>query len=162
MGTYLTTTALYIQMVDTTQDTATTALLADCMADAEAEVLKRLSERYDTSSDYFQDPAQTPPQVVALVKWLAIGYAYDALSRGGKDAFMRSDRYIKRATDNLTAILKGEANLVDQDGEIIDALAGGNEVYGNTTNYHDTFDEGNPLNWGPDKDKLADIIDSKE
>lgn len=161
MGQFLTATALYVQMVDTSQDTATTALLADCVSDAEAEVLKRLSERYDVSSDYFTDPAKHPAQVKMLVKWLGIGYAYDALSRGGKEAMERAERYISRATKNLDAIVKGEANLVGVDGAELPSLTGVHDVYSSTSEYRDTFDEGDPLHWSVDGEKLLDIRNSK-
>ena len=161
MGIYLTTTAVFIQLVDTQNDTQTSAIVSDCIDDAEAEVLKYLSERYDLTQPYFTDPAMFPKQVITLVKWLTLGYTYDALSRGGKDAFVRSDRYLKRVTENIKAILEGNANLVGPDGEEVPALTGGNESFSTTKDYRDTFDEGSPLKWSVDPQKLRDIRNSK-
>ena len=54
MGLYATLTSLYPRMVNVTEDTATSALLTECLSDAEAEVNKFLSRRYDISDSVFQ------------------------------------------------------------------------------------------------------------
>lgn len=148
-------------MVDTLFNTATTALVQECITDAEDEIRRILSVRYDISSDYFQTSTATPPAIRKICKWLATGYSYEALARGGKDAFGRADRYLKKANEELAAIVEYKANLVDTAGSIIANGKNALPIYSNTEDYHDTFDEGDELRWRVDRDKKQDIKDSK-
>lgn len=162
MGTFCTTTSLAIIMVDTTFDTATTSLADESILNAENKVREILSKRYDVSSAEFQTSTSTPPVVSTITKWLAAGYMYENLSRGGKDAFKRADRYINKAMHNLEQIVDGKSNVVDSTGSALVEDTSAYQVLSSTVDYHDTFDEGTSLNWGPDGDKLDDIKDSKE
>lgn len=135
-------------------------LASDCITDAENEINKRLSVKYDVSG--WTTFALTPPAVQTLCKWLALGYLHEATARGSKEAYARADRYIKKAMDNINDILEGDAALVDSSGAVIDEDSDDNPVYCNTTNYSPTFNEDSPVNWGPDQDKLDDIDDERD
>ena len=162
MGTFCTTTTLDILMVDTTFDSTTTQLADECISNAENEIRKRLSERYDTSADAFQTSSSTPPMVSTLCKWLSQGYMYDNLSRGGKDAFARADRFIKRAMDNMTEVLDYRSNIQDTSGSDLADASTAFQTLSNTKDYHDTFGEDNPLDWSVDSDKLDDLEDERK
>lgn len=157
MGTFCTTTSLETLMVDTTFDTATTSLANKCITNAENKIRERLSKRYDTSADSFQTSTSIPPVVTTLCEWLATGYMYENLSRGGKGAFNRADRYIKKAMDNMKDIIDYKANIVDSSGDLVSESTESIPLYSNTKDYYDTFDEDSPLNWSVDPDKLDDI-----
>jgi hypothetical protein len=161
MGTFCTTTSLAILMVDTNFDTATTSLATDSIIDAENKIREILSKRYDVSSDEFQTSTSTPPVVQTLCKWLTAGYMYEDLSRGGNDAFNRADRYIDKAMSNLNSIADGTTNVVDSLGSELIEDTSAYQVLSNTSDYNDTFDEGDPLNWEVDPTKLSDIESSK-
>jgi len=141
MGTFITTTSLEIIMVDTSEI---------------------LSKRYDVASAAFQTSTSTPPVVSTLCKWLSAGYMYENLSRGGKDAFKRADRYINKAMGNMGDIVNYKANIVDSTGSAITEGAQSIPLYSNTNEYHDTFAEDDPLCWNIDSNKLDDIEDDRD
>ncbi len=157
MGTLATTTSIQIMMVGTVFDTVTTALVAQCLTQAENEIKKQLSKRYDISSTYFTSSAVTPPQINTLAERLTIGYAYEAMARGSKEGYARADRYIKQVMDNLTQLREGEVQLFDTAGDLIDELALEWQVQHTGENYSPTFNEDDPKNWKVDRDKLEDI-----
>lgn len=159
MGTFLTITSLETIMFDTTFDTATTALANECVGNAENKIREILANRYDVSADAFQTTTSTPPVISTICKWLSVGYMYEDLSRGSKDAYARADRYIKKAMDNLTMIQDYKADVLDSTGSAL--VSAGFSLQCNTTDYHDTFDEGPETAWGPDSDKLDDISDAR-
>lgn len=147
-------------MVDTTFNTATTALADEAILNAENKIREMLASRYDISTDAFQTSTATPPVVSTICKWLAVGHMYEDLSRGSKTGFARADRYIKKAMDNLKMIQDFKADVVDSLGSSLNEFSF--QLKSSTKDYHDTFDEGSSLGWVPDEDKLEDIVDSKE
>jgi len=149
-------------MVDTTFNTATTALCSSLIIDAENEIRKRLSKRYDVSADAFQTSTSTPPMVTTLCEWLTMGYMYENLSRGGTEAFGRADRFLKKANDNIDDILNFKANILNTTGSTIAEGSESLPMYSNSDDYSSTFDEDDPLKWTVDKDKLDDISDDRE
>lgn len=162
MGTFATTTSLDTLMVDTEFDTATTSLCSQLITQAENEIRKRLAKRYDVSSAYFQTSTSTPPMVTTLCEWLTQGYMYENLSRGGKDAYSRADRFLKKAMDNIDDIVDYKANLQDSSGSVITEATESLPMYSTSDDYHDTFGEDDPLNWNVDSDKLSDIADERD
>lgn len=160
MGLYCTTTSL-----ETLWGGASfanlTATASEMIDQAEAEINKQLSSRYDISSATFNTTTSIPPMVTTLCKWLSLGYLYENTARGSKDAYMRADRYIKKAQKNLEGILNYEYNLVDAGGDLVSDNSTDMQVLSNTTNYHETFNEDSQLNWEPDGDKLQDIKDER-
>lgn len=162
MGTFATTTSLQTLMVGTTFDTATTSLASDCITQAETEIVKILSKRYDISASYFQTSTATPPMLQTISKWLSAGYLYDWMSRG-VDSHPRSERLIKRAYENLEAMADYKANLLDSAGSIItDRNNSGYSVQCNTSDYSNTFNEDDELSWAVDTDKLDDIESERD
>jgi hypothetical protein len=149
-------------MVGTTFDTATTSLATECITNAENKIREILSKRYDVSSAAFQTSTSTPPVVQTLCKWLATGYMYENLSRGGKDAFTRADRYIKKAMDNMSDIVAYKANIIDSTGSVLTESTESMPMYSNTDDYSETFNEDSPLDWAVDSDKLDDISTDRE
>ena len=164
MGTYCTYTSLSPLMKGTNLDTATIDTINECIEMAEDEIDKYLSKRYDISQFRLADSiGAVSPTVKTICKNLSLGYAWDALSRGGKESGVRADRYMDRAMQNLKDIADGKANVLDVDyGVIADVSGGSYEVYTNTDEYSSTFNEDNPLNWAVDPDKLAAIATERE
>lgn len=161
MGTYCTSTTLDVKMVGTDfSNTSTAALIPLCIDDAEREINKHISNVYDIAN--FNTSTSIPPMVRTLCEQLSMGYAYENLARGGKDAYMRSDRLIKRAVENLKDIRDGNAQLFDTSGALIPERDDSDqEVLDNTSDYHTTFNEDNELNWKSDEDKISDISDER-
>ena len=162
MSTFATTTSLDVLMVGTTFDTATTVLCSALIIDAENEIRKRLSKRYDVSSAAFQTSTSVPPIVTTLCEWLTIGYMYENLSRGGKDAYARADRFLDKAHKNMDDILDYKANIADSTGAAISESTESLPMFSNTKDYADTFAEDSPLDWAVDGDKLDDIKDGRD
>lgn len=154
-----TTTAMSTRMVGTVFDTATTALATQCLTDAQNEINKRLTKRYDLDASPFLTTTSYPPQYTTMIEMLAIGYMYENLSRGGKDAYSRADRYIDKVMDNIDDLLEGAAQLVDSSGAAI--TESDNEWQVQTTeDYAKTFNEDDPDSWEVSQDKL-DAIESE-
>ncbi len=151
-----TTTAMSTRMVGTVFDTATTSLATQCITDAQNEINKRLTKRYDLTASPFNTTTAYPPQYTTMIEMLAIGYMYENLSRGGKDAYNRADRYIDKVMENIDDLLNGEAQLVDSTGSPVTESDSEWAVYG-TDNYSPTFNEDDPDNWEVSQDKLDDI-----
>lgn len=154
---FATTTSLQTKMVGSpTFDTATLALASACIYDAENEIKKRLSKRYDFSAAPFLTSTTYPPMIVTLCETLALGYMYENLARGGKESYVRADRYIKRAFDNMDMLNDGSAQLVDLTGNPVDEVDGdwGIQV---TEAYSNTFNEDDPHTWAVSSTKLDDI-----
>lgn len=160
MGIFCTTTSLETQWGTGNSFSGLTALASDCITDAENEVKKRLAVKYDVSA--WATSAATPPVVQTITKWLAIGYLYEATARGSKESYGRADRYIKRGNKNLNEIIEGKAELTDSSGDVVAVDTNAKPVFGNTTDYHPTFNEDSPLNWTPDPDKMDDIDDERD
>lgn len=162
MGIYSTTTSLQTAMIGSSFDTATTSLASDMIDDAEAEVNKYLSQRYDIGSSPFNTSTTIPPIVKSCTKWLAMGYTYEQLSRGG-DTNPRAQRLIDRAIDNLKMIAEFKLNVLDSTGSVVaDATNSNFRVQCNTTNYSSTFNEDDELNWAVDTDKTEAIADERD
>lgn len=162
MATFCDVTSVAAMLPDTELNTATSSLIGECITNAEDEIRRALAVRYDISSDYFQTSTATPPGLRKICKWLSIGYTYEALSRGGKNAFDRADRYIKKAMDEIKSIQEYKSSLVDTAGSVIPGGTNNLPMFSNTEDYHDTFDEGREIRWRIDRDKLQDIRDEKD
>lgn len=148
-------------MIGTNFDTATTSLATECITDAEAEVNKYLSKRYDLGSAYFQTSTSTPPIVRSITRWLAQGYMYQQMARGTESK--RGDQLVKRGVDNLELLRDFKADLFDTAGSIIAEASDGNmRVLSNTSDYSNTFNEDDELNWAVDEDKLDDIDSERD
>jgi len=160
---YLTTTTLDTRMVGLTFDSVTTALATEMISDAEAEVNKWLSRRYDLSSAYFQTTTGTPPIVRSLATRLAEGYMWRANSRGSKESLTRAKSFIDDVMNNLKNIAGYKVDLTDTTGALIpDKSNTAYRVLSNTTDYANTFNEDDSLNWAVDPDKLDDISTERE
>jgi hypothetical protein len=159
MATYATTTALAIRMVGTNFDSATTDLAGACLDDAEAEINKQLSNQFDLASSYFQTSTSVPPMIRTLTLQLSEGYMYERMARGGKEAYSRADRFIKRVNDNLKMLADGSMQLLDTAGAQITPTKTKWQVAANTSDYAPTFNEDAPRRWKIDEQKLQDIAD---
>jgi hypothetical protein len=165
MGMFLdTATSLSPKMVGTVFDTATTALGAQCVLDAENEIKKWIGKRYDLSdTTYFSSSTVAPPILRTLTQDLAIGYMYESSARGSKEGYARADRYIKRVMDNLKNIQDGTVALVDTTGTLVPESADIEwKVYENTSSYAPTFNEDSPKSWRVSRNKLNDISDERD
>ena len=146
-----------------TEFTGITAVASECITQAEAEVNKYLSPRYDLSSSPFTTSTSIPPMVKTWTSWLAQSFLYEALARGGKDAFNRADRYFKRATDNLKLVAEFKMHVLDSSGAAVAEGSNSNyRILSNTDDYTNTFNEDDELSWAVDSDKLSDIADERD
>lgn len=160
MGTYATTTSLQVLMIGTTFDSLTTSLSSKLITHAENEINKYLSKRYDVS--LWNTTTSVPPLVTSLCETLSEGYMYQRMSRGGKDAMARGEVLIKQAIDNLELIADYKLDLLDSSGNVlVDMSNTAYRVLSNTSDYSQTFNEDDELNWKVDSSKLQDIFDSR-
>lgn len=163
MGTYLTTTTMDTRMVGVTFDTATTALAVECISDAEAEVNKYLSKRYDLSSATFQTYTSIPPLVRSLATRYAVGCMWKHLSRGSKESLSRGATIAKDVVENLKLISNYKADLFNTAGSVITDFSNTSyRILSSTDDYSTTFNEDDPLNWKVDSDKLDDIESERD
>lgn len=162
MGLFATTSSLQTKMVGTVFDTATTNLASACIYDAESEIKKQLSKRYDFAASPFLTTTTIPPIVTYMTETLALGYMYENMARGSKEGHQRADRYIKRVMDNLTSLQDGDVQLMDSSGSLITEITGDWIVRGTNSSYSPTFNEDDPTSWAVDQDKLDDIADERD
>lgn len=159
MATYSTTTSLQVLMIGTTFDTATTSLASKMLTKAENEINKYLSKRYDVGA--FNTSTSVPPIVTSLCDDLAAGYSYLYMGRGGKDSMDRADSFIKPALENLKMLSEYKSNLINSSGGVISDISNtGYQVKSTTSDYSNTFNEDDQINWTVDDDKL-DAIDTE-
>lgn len=158
MGLYSTTTSLESRMIEVDFDAKTLALCTEMISDAEAEINKYLSRRYDLSSNTFQTSTSIPPIVKTMCNRLTEGYMWKSMSRGSKESLARGESLIKDVISNLLLISTYKADILDSTGSLLlDMSNTAYRVLCNTTNYTNTFDEDSDLNWSIDSDKLSDI-----
>lgn len=159
MGVYASSTSLEILMIGTNFDTATTSLATKCIAQAENEVNKYLSKRYDIGGIV----SAVPPIVTSLTEKLAVGYMFQYMSRGGKESMQRGKFFIDDALTNLKAIANYELDLIDSNGDVVVNLsASGYDIQSTTQNYSPTFNEDDQTLWEVDQLKLDDIKSLRE
>jgi hypothetical protein len=163
MGLYATTTSLDTVMVGVNFDTATTALASKKIDQAEQEVNRALSERFDLSSSYFQTTTSIPPMVRSLTEQLAEGFTWIAIARGSKETQKRGQDMVESARLGLKAIHDFEANLLDSAGSAIpDQSDTSYQIRCNTSSYVPTMNEDTVTAWRVDPTKLDDIADSRD
>lgn len=166
IGTYTTTTTLSLIMVGVNfSATNMTTLGSKAIEQAENEVNKYLSKRYDLASSTFNTASSIPPLVRSLAEKLAEANMWAFLSRGGagKESVARAASLRKDALDNLLLIQTYKADLLNTTGSLIDDFSNTSQrVLCNTSNYSSTFDEDDELNWAVDSDKLSDIADNRD
>lgn len=156
MGIYSTVTSLQVLMIGTNFDTATTALASKMITKAENEINKYLSKRYDVGS--FQISTSVPPIVTSWADDLASGYMYRHMARGGKDSLMRANEYIDPILENLKMVADYKANLLDTSGSVIaDSSNSAYSIKSTTSEFSNTFNEDDQINWEVDIDKLEAI-----
>ena len=166
MGLYATTTTLSLVMVGV-NFTATnmTTLGSEAIDQAEAEINKYLSKRYDLTTASFQTTTSIPPIVRTWAKRLGEANMWEFLSRGGagKESLARADRLRKDVIKNLIDVSEYRFDLVNSTGSlIVDMSNTAYQVRCNTKSYTPTFDEDDELSWSIDSDKLNDISDSRD
>lgn len=161
MGTYCTTSSLET-LWGGASFSGLTSTAEKMITQAENEIDKMLSKRYDMGSAIFQTSTSVPPMITTLCEWLSLGYLYENTSRGSVDAYARADRYIKKAHENIQGILDNKYDIVDADGDPISDNGTQFTILSNQTDYHQTFNEDDPLNWNVDSDKLDDIADGRD
>lgn len=150
-------------MIGVTFDDATTDLANEMIKDADAEVNKYLSRRYDLASNSFQTTTSIPPLVRAMTTRLAEGYMWKAMSRGSKESIARGDSLIKDVIENLKVIASYTGELLDTAGSVVvDKENTAYKVLCNTSNYSNTINEDSELKWRIDSDKLDDIASERD
>lgn len=158
MGTYATTTSFSTLLIGTELDTATSALLGQCITWSEGEINRKLAKRYDVAS--FQ--SSVPPRITSLCEQLTIGYYYWNNSRGGKEGLERGKDMMAMVRADLNELAAGKTDLVNAAGAIIAARSGAPGVLSSTVDYSSTFAEDNPLRWRISIDKLTDIDSNRD
>lgn len=134
-----------------------TAAASLCITQAEDEIKKQLSKRYDVSSATFQTSTSIPPMLQHIALWLSLGYFFQISSRGGPESMKRGKTFIDQAMANLMQLANREVDLVNSSGSPISELGGYMAMTSTTKNYSPTFNEDDPLDWAVDSDKLSDI-----
>lgn len=148
-------------MVDTSFDSVTTALATKCITWAEVEVNKYLSKRYNLAN-YYTTTASVPTMITTWAEWLAVGYTYQGLSRGGVDAFGRADKYIKMAIENLEKVGSYKMDLIDNSGAVVSDFSNtAYRVLSTTDGFVETFAEDTSTSWSQDQDKQDAISDDR-
>jgi hypothetical protein len=149
-------------MVGTTFDANTTSLATKMITHAENEINKYLSKRYDISS-FNTTSTAVPPLVTSLCETLSEGYMYQRMARGSKESLARAKFYLDQARDNLKMIADYQLDLIDSSGDVIaDMSSTSYRIQSSTSEYSNTFNEDDPLNWAIDEDKLDDIDDERD
>lgn len=165
---YSTTTTIETNMVGVTFDTSTTNLASNMIVEAQNEINKWVSKRYNISIYQTTTAATTtggaPPLLQSWTDRLAEGYMWIRMSRGGANAQFQTigDKLIKDVKECLKALVENQVDLLDESGDAISELSNPDNVLSNTEDYHSTFDEDDPLNWSVDSDKLNDISDDRD
>ncbi len=157
-----TITALSVRMPDLDFDSLTTAMVEASFEDAENEINKWLSRRYDLSP-YQTTTASIPPMMRSLAIRLAEAYTWQRNSRGSKESLTRGNSIEKQVLANLLDLREYKASLVDTAGALIpdDKNNGAFRVLSNTKDYRDTFNEGPSSGWKLDATKRQDIEDGE-
>ena len=167
MGEYATTTSLDTLMVGVMFDTETTALATICITDAENEVRKYLSKRYDLNTGTVFEladttTAATPPIVTTWTEAYATGLLYIRQSRGGAETIERGEKQLERVLTNLKEVADYKEDVIGVDGSVIsDKSKTSFRVLDNTSDYSETFNEDDPLDWKVDADKISDIVSER-
>lgn len=131
--------------------------------DAENEVDKYLSRRYDIASATFQTTTSIPPIVRSMSTRLAEAYMWKSMSRGSKESLSRGKDLEKSVLDNLKLIADYKADLLLTDGSlVVDMSNTSARVLSNTRSYSTTFNEDDSLSWQVDEDKLTDIASERD
>lgn len=159
MGRYCTTTSIALRMIGTTFDSATTSLCTELISDAESEINKYLSKRYDVSAF---TTTSLPPIIETWAKNLTTGYMYRDMARGGKEGLAHADSLIKPVLTNLQMIADRKADLIGYSGAAVSELTDNSfSMRSSTSTYTTTFNEDDPISWAADQDKLDDIEDNR-
>jgi len=166
MGTYATVTGLAQNMIGTkflTTTSETSVLAGKCITQAENEINKWLSRRYDIGSFL----AAPPPLVTSLCETLAEGYMRIRQVRGAnsaKEVKAYQETLINPVLENLKAISEYKANVVDSTGAVIpdSANTGAFQIHCSTSEYAPTFNEDAETRWKTDPDKLEDIAAERD
>ncbi len=160
---YSTTTVLDTNMIGVTFDTSTTNLASNMIVEAQNEINKWVSKRYSVSSYVTTTAYSTnPPLLKSWTDRLAEGYMWIRVSRGSKESISRGKELIKDVKECLLALSQNKIDLLGNDGSVLSELESPDAVFSNTEDYHNTFDEDDPLNWSVDSDKLDDINDERD
>jgi hypothetical protein len=172
MGTYATTTTLDLMMVGVNFSATDMATLASkAIEQAESEINKYLSKRYDLSSATFQTSTGVPPLVRSLAERLSEANLWEFLSRGGagKESLARAREIkssvvgTKKEPGNLMQIANFEVDLVDTLGSLVPNLtANSSRILSSTSDYPTTFNEDDELSWSISEDKLSDIASERD
>ena len=172
IGTYCTTTSVLLMMPGVSSSaTNMTTLTTKAIEQAENEINKFLSKRYDLTATYFQTSTSVPPIVRSWAEKLATANLWEFLSRGGagKESLQRAKDIRKeivgteKEPGNLMMVAQYQLDLYDTSGSIIAGSANESQrVLCNTSGYSTTFDEDDEKSWAVDPDKLEDIADGRE
>lgn len=142
-----------------------TTLGSKAIDQAESKINRALSKRYDVSASTFQTSTSIPPLVRTLTERLSEGYMWQFLARGGagKESMERGKALIKEVDADLVDIQNRRLDLLLTSGSVLSEMANNNQrVLCNTSDYTNTMDEDDELNWAVDSDKLQDIADARD
>lgn len=161
---YATITSLSLHMTGA-NFTALATQAAGCISRAESRINSALARRYDLQQNYFQTYTSCPPMVREWTIQLGSGYLWQELARGGagKEAMARGKGLIDGVLTDLGELIKGNLELVDTTGSLIEsASTGSGRVLCNTDTYVPTFNEDDELSWTVDDEKLTDIAAERD
>ena len=157
MMRFSTSTSIYQILIGIQDNAANDALIEKMMDNVGGKVAMYCGGRY-TVSDWTTE-ALTPQAITQISDALISMHVMRSLFT--QDA-QNQNKWVtelgEQALKDLAAISKGEVFLTDNDGA---RLSNANQIKSTTESYHNTFDEGNPLSWIEDSDKLDDLADEK-
>lgn len=149
-------------MIGTTFDANTSSLATKLITHSENEINKYISKRYDISS-FNTTSTAVPPLITSLCETLSEGYMYQRMSRGSKESMARAKALIDQVKENLKLIAEYKLDLINSNGGVVaDMSSTSYRIQSSTSNYSNTFNEDDPLNWAIDQDKLDDIEDERD
>ena len=157
---YATTTAVlamlpgFPQTASSRGYTATLIKIGTHITRAESLVNSKISERYDVTQ--FTSTA-SPPILTHLTEDIAAYYMLRSEYSGDNQNVNEWVDKFQEAKDILEEIREGKAHIVNSTGTQFGASTTIGTVESTTENWSPTFNEGDPLNWQVDQEKLDDL-----
>jgi len=139
--------------------TNTTALISQHIDRADNIINSKIATRYDVSSF----TTSVPPLLKTISEDITSFFTYRSEFSSDNQNFSEWTDKFKEAMALLDELRKGDLDLVDSGGNIIDEVTTSSvdRIESTTQNYQPFFDEDDSINWKVDGDKITDIEDNR-
>lgn len=162
MGNYVTTTSL-LRLFPGLPQTSTVSGYSDTVSLIDSHI-----ERAESLVNAYSSRRYTIPFVPAppLIKTLAedISGCYLFRSKFTKDSHNTSewsDDLFNKAMRTLDLIKKGEIDVINANGGVIEERIAASKISSNTKNYQPFFDVDEPTSWRVDPNRLNDVLSAR-